>query len=76
MLKTRTFLGHYQENRLVQSLHAYRALVVIGKSDEPLANDIQIVRQRIKKFYSHNPEFWMGKNNSHVNTSASNSHFK
>lgn len=60
MLKTRTFLGHYQENRLVQSLQAYRALVVISKTDEPLAKDLQIVRQRIKSFYSNNPEFWMG----------------
>lgn len=60
MLKTRTFLGHYQENRLVQSLHAYRSLVVISKTDESLAKDIQIVRHRIKTFYSHNPDFWMG----------------
>lgn len=60
MLKTRTFLGHYQENRLVQSLQAYRSLVVISKTDESLAKDFQIVRQRIKSFYAHNPNFWMG----------------
>lgn len=61
MLKTRTFLGHYQENRLVQSLQAYRALVVISSTDESLAKDMQIVRQRIKSFYSHKqPEYWMG----------------
>lgn len=60
MLKTRTFLGHYQENRLVQSLQAYRALVVISKTDDALAKDLQIVRQRIKTFYLNNPEFWMG----------------
>lgn len=64
MLKTRTFLGHYQENRLVQSLQSYRALVVISKTDESLINDCQIVRQRIKKFYSHNPDFWMGYTDS------------
>ncbi|KAJ6645512.1 hypothetical protein Bhyg_00718 [Pseudolycoriella hygida] len=64
MLKTRTFLGHYQENRLVQSLQAYRALVVISKTDESLANDIDIVRNRIKKFYSNNPQFWMGYTDS------------
>lgn len=66
MLKTRTFLGHYQENRLVQSLQSYRALVVISKTDESLAKDIQLVRQRIKSFYSHNPEFWMGFTDSHM----------
>lgn len=60
MLKTRTFLGHYQENRLVQSLQSYRALVVISKTDETLAKDIQIVRNRIKNFYSNKPEFWVG----------------
>lgn len=64
MLKTRTFLGHYQENRLVQSLNAYRALVVISKTDESLAKDIQTVRQRIKTFYSHNPDYWMGYTDS------------
>lgn len=60
MLKTRTFLGHYQENRLVQGLQAYRSLVVISKTDESLPKDIQLVRQRIKSFYLHKPEFWMG----------------
>ncbi len=64
MLKTRTFLGHYQENRLVQSLQSYRALVVVSKTDESLTKDIQLVYQRVKRFYANNPAFWMGYTDS------------
>lgn len=47
MVKTRVFLGHYQEKRFVDSLQSYRDLIAISSTEKDLITDLAIVKKRI-----------------------------
>lgn len=49
MVKTRVFLGHYQEKRFVDSLQSYRDIIAISVTEKDLINDMDIIKKRITK---------------------------
>lgn len=65
MLKTRVFLGHYQEKRFVAGVKAYRDLIVVSSSEKNIARDFEIVRNRIvSALGSAKPLVWVGYTHS------------
>lgn len=65
MLKTRVFLGHYQEKRYVDGVKDYRDVIVISKRETDIIGDLEIVRQRVLSRYGRSQHLvWMGYTNS------------
>lgn len=70
MLKTRIFLGHYQEKRYVNKLRTYKDLIVMNKNEKILCDDIAKVQSRITKFYADQSngqdDIWLGFTHPHT----------
>lgn len=60
MLKSRIFLGHYQEKRYVNKLKAYKDLVVMNKQEKILCDNIGTVQSSIHSFYENDANIWFG----------------
>lgn len=64
MLKSRIFLGHYQEKRYVNKLRIYKDLIVMNKNEKILCDDIAKVQSRITNFYTdqtkRQDDIWLG----------------
>lgn len=59
MLKTRMFIGQFQERRWVEPLQAYRDVLVINKSEFDLLKDVESVRRRLRGYYQSS-NHWIG----------------
>lgn len=59
MLKTRMFIGQFQERRRVEPLQAYRDVIVIDKSEFDLIKDVESVRRRLRGYYQSS-NYWIG----------------
>lgn len=71
MLKTRIFLGHYQEKRYVNTLRTYKDLIVMNKNEKILCDDIAKVQSRIINFYADQTtngqdDIWLGFTHPHT----------
>lgn len=65
MLKTRIFLGHYQEKRFVAGVKAYRDLIVVSPTENEIVRDLEIVRNRIiSALGKTQPLLWVGYTHS------------
>lgn len=61
MLKTRVFLGQYQEKRFVDAVKSYRDLIVVSPSEVDLIRDLEVVSQRVHHHHNTgNLTIWMG----------------
>ncbi|GLV31186.1 uncharacterized protein CBL_12261 [Carabus blaptoides fortunei] len=58
MLKSRIFLGHFQERRYVDAIQAYRDVICINDSEHVLKKDVDLVRKKLRTHYGYN--FWVG----------------
>jgi hypothetical protein len=65
MLKSRIFLGHYQERRHVDSISAYRDLIVLPESENDIIKDFEIVTKRVAQFYKSSID-WIGITGKHM----------
>lgn len=64
MLKTRIFLGQYQEKRFVHDVQTYRDLIVVSSSEVDLIRDLEAVRHRVQQHTASTSKdgssIWMG----------------
>lgn len=58
MLKSRIFLGHFQERRYVDAIQSYRDVIIVNDSEHELKKDIDLVRKKLRNCYGYN--FWVG----------------
>lgn len=68
-MKTRIFLGTYEEKRFVSSVNDYRSVVTLSPSETELSMDLQEIHRRLKRFYTDNP-VWFSFSN--INQSGDN----
>ncbi len=64
LLKSKIFVGHYQERRRVDSIAAYRDLIVLPDSECDMIRDLQIVAKRIDDH--HKQTKWIGITDKHM----------
>lgn len=61
MLKTRVFLGQYQEKRFVDAVKNYRDLIVINHTEREVIRDFEAVRDRVLREYGGTQQVvWFG----------------
>lgn len=61
MLKTRVFLGQYQEKRFVDAVKNYRDLIVINHTESEVIRDFEAVQNRVLREYGGTQQLmWFG----------------
>lgn len=62
-LKSRIFLGTYEEKRFISSVNDYRSVITLSPSETELSMDLQEIHRRFKKFYKDTP-LWFSFSNT------------
>lgn len=67
LVKSKVFLGHYQEKRYVESLNAYRDIITLSDAELDLKSSLNELSQRISSHYKKRSQImWFGYTNSEV----------
>lgn len=67
LVKSKVFLGHYQEKRYVESLNAYRDLITLSDAEVGLKSCLNELSLRITSHYEKKRQkIWFGYTNSEI----------